>query len=370
MLQKLIAFFKRETVLCIAAVLAVASMFLVPPDAGYLDYIDLRTLGLLWALMLVMAGLQRLGIFDRMGRALLQRVHSTRQLALTLVLLPFFTSMLITNDVALLTFVPFAMEVLALCGQARLLIPVLLLQTLAANLGSMLTPLGNPQNLFLYAASGMALGDFLLLMLPYALLSLVMVVVGCCLPKREALALPPSEAQPPLPKRELFSYALLFLCCLAAVADIMPWYIALLLVLLRMLLADRKVLPLANYALLLTFIAFFVLIGNLGRIPAVRELIAALLDGREVLVSVVCSQFMSNVPAAILLAGFSEAWESLLVGVNIGGLGTIIASMASLITYQLLSARHPDLKGRYFKWFTLINVLCLIPLGILAWLLS
>ena len=187
---------------------------------------------------------------------------------------------------------------------------------------------------------------------------------------RSALSLPPAQTPPPLDWARLALYGLLFLLSLLAVAGLLPWYLALSAVLAALLLADRRVLQLANYALLLTFVCFFVLIGNLGRIPVLRELIASVLDGRELLVSVLCSQIMSNVPAAILLAGFSQAWEALLVGVNLGGLGTLIASMASLITYQLLSAEHPGLKGRYLGWFTLANVLCLLPLGLLAVILN
>lgn len=369
MREKFVAFARRETVLCIAAALAVASMCLVKPNAGYLGYLNLHTLGMLWTLMLVMAGLRQLGLFDRLGRALLRRVKSTRQLALTLVLLPFFTSMFITNDVALLTFAPFALEVLALSGQTGLLVPVLVLQTLAANLGSMLTPLGNPQNLFLYAQSGMALGQFLLLMLPYTLLSLALCVAGCCLVKKRGLSIAPAGAAAPLPRGLPALYGGLFGLCLLAVAGVIPYYLALAPTLALLLVFDRRVLPRANYALLVTFICFFVLIGNLGQIAAVRELIAAVIAGRETLVAVLCSQVMSNVPAAILLAGFSDAWEALIVGVNVGGLGTLIASMASLITYQLLAAEHPELKGRYFTRFTLANVACLLPLGLLAWAL-
>ena len=333
--MKLKRFLKQETVLSVAAVLAVLSMFFVPPDADYLGYIDLRTLAILFSLMTIMAGLRRQGVFDRMGRALLARTGSTLQLVLVLVGLCFFGSMIITNDVSLLTFVPFTFVVLSgLAPDTRraLTIPVVCMQTIAANLGSMLTPIGNPQNLYLYGKSGMSMAEFLLLMFPYTVVSLLLLVGW-------AVAV-----------------------CLLAVVRVLPYGVAFAAVLVCTLCADRSTLRNVDYSLLLTFVAFFIFIGNLGRIPAFSGWLQAILAGREVLVAVLASQVTSNVPAALLLSGFTDETAALIIGTNLGGLGTLIASMASLISYRQIARELPEEKGRYFKLFTLSNLIFLVIL--------
>ena len=176
MKEKLRYFFRQETVLCIAFILAICSMFFVPPSMEYITYVDFRTLAILFCLMITMAELRRTGIFQWVAQSFLGKVRKSWQLIWLLILLCFFSSMAVTNDVALITFVPFTFIVLDLMGaeaKKKLLVPVVVLQTIAANLGSMLTPVGNPQNLYLYGRAGLSLGDFILMMLPYALLSLL-----------------------------------------------------------------------------------------------------------------------------------------------------------------------------------------------------
>ena len=172
---------KRDPVLFASFLLATASAFLVPPSAAYLAYLDIRVLCLLLSLMLVVAGLKEAGLFHWMVDKLLRLVHSTRALSVALTCVCFFSSMLITNDVALITFVPLSILLLTETGKHSLLIPVIVLQTIAANLGSMLTPLGNPQNLYLYSVSGMAVSDFLLTMAFPTLISLLLLLAACCL---------------------------------------------------------------------------------------------------------------------------------------------------------------------------------------------
>ena len=361
-------FIKKEAVLCIALGLAVLSVFWQPVDREYLEYIDWDTLMLLFCLMAAMAGFQRLGVFQRIGDALLAAVTNTRSLLLILCFLPFFFSMFITNDVALITFVPFGMIVLQMCGKEKLVIPLVVLQTIAANMGSSLTPIGNPQNLYLYSKSGAKVGDFLLWMLPYTLVTGICIWLAVLFQKKEQVDYKPKKSGAVWGKKRKFyfiSYAVLFLFCLLSVAKVLPPLVLFLMALAFFLVADRKILWCIDYALLGTFIGFFIFIGNLGRLPAFRDFFAGILTGHETLAGVISSQVISNVPAALLLSGFTDKWESLVVGTNLGGLGTLIASMASLISYKQMVRQYPGLKGKYFLYFTLGNVgMLVILLGV------
>ena len=259
MLNRLFAFFKKEAVLCIATALALLSAFWVPPSGAYLVYIDFRVLALLFCLMLVVAGLQDIGLFRFLGARLLAGAGSTRQLCLILVLLCFFSSMLITNDVALITFVPFAVMILTMADQTGLLIPVIVLQTLAANLGSMLTPIGNPQNLYLYSAFSLSMGSFLLTMLPLTLLSLGLLLAAVLLLKNAPLALESGLPDCPAPATpRLLGWLLLFGVCLGCVLRVLPWPIMLVILCGTVLLLDRTLFAKVDYFLLLTFVCFFV----------------------------------------------------------------------------------------------------------------
>lgn len=372
-MKKIIEFFKAETVLAIALLLAVVSMFIVLPDAQYVEYIDFRTLGILFCLMAVMVGMQEVGLFRFTAEKLLVKVKNTTQLVLILVLLCFFFSMLITNDVALITFVPFTFIVLGMLGtevEKGLIIPVVVFQTIGANLGSMLTPMGNPQNLYLYGKSGMGLLSFLGLMLPYTALSLILLVLcslflgkkssegAIAVILREKTSLKGKE-------RALLRYGVLFVVSLLAVAHVLDYRICLGVVLAAFLIWDRALLKRVDYALLLTFIGFFVFIGNMGRVPFFNELLQKLVAGNEVVTSVVSSQVISNVPAALLLSGFTDNVEGLIVGTNLGGLGTLIASMASLISYKYIAKENKCSKGAYFGYFTIANVAFLVVLMVL-----
>lgn len=370
---KTLAFFKKETVLCVALILALFSMFLVPPDREYPGYIDFRTLAVLFCLMCVMAGLQKIGVFDRIARKLLGRVRSGSGLVLTLVLLCFFFSMLITNDVALITFVPFTFIVLRMLGtetEDRLLLPVVVLQTIGANLGSMLTPIGNPQNLYLYGKAGMSVGGFLMLMLPYTLLSLVLLTVLCVLQGRvcsrfSQLEKTASKEASLMEKKtacQLAVYLALFLLCLLVVGHILPWQAVLFVILAVLFVTDRQILTKVDYSLLLTFVGFFIFIGNVGRVPVFRAFLQSFIAGREIYTAVIASQVISNVPAALLLSEFTEDMAGLIVGTNLGGLGTLIASMASLISYKNVAKEAGERKGSYIALFTAWNIIFLAAL--------
>ena len=365
-MKKIISFMKKETVLTIATLLAVVSAFFVKPDRQYIGYIDFRTLGILFGLMVIMQGFQRTGLFDRIGKSLLQKTGKLWQLILVLVMLCFIFSMLITNDVSLLTFVPFSILVLKKCGQEQAMIPTVILQTVAANLGSMLTPIGNPQNLYLYGLMDCSIPEFMGILLPYTVMTFVLLLLSllCIRGKGQEISCRMEEGTEIKQSRKHRNliYGLLFLLALLVVARILPYGVLVTAVFLYTIIFDREALKGADYALLVTFVSFFILIGNLGRISLIRDALERFVSGREILTGVLASQVISNVPAAVLLSGFTENYRDLLVGVNLGGLGTLIASMASLISFKLYTKCYKENRGRYLRWFTLVNIIYLFLL--------
>lgn len=352
------SFLKKEPVLSIAAGLALVSAFLVPPSAGYIAYMDFRVLALLFCLMAVVAGFIDVGFFDFISSKLLGKTDNSKTIGLLLVNLCFFSAMLVTNDVALLTFVPLTLGILGTVPASELIF-VLVMETIAANLGSMATPVGNPQNLYLYSRYALSLPDFFAALTPLTLLSWLLIMAVMKLRKGSVQKLSYDKAAPRPDKRSLLILSVLFLLCIGSVVHLLPYPLCFLLVLLTFLLWKKQVLKAVDYTLLLTFVCFFVFVGNMGELEAVRTLVSRLLEGRELLVSALISQLISNVPAALMLSGFTENGRALLLGTNIGGLGTLWASLASLISFKLYS-RHPGAEsGRYFGSFTLWNVLFL-----------
>ena len=364
-MRALWTFCRQEPVLVTAALAALVSCCFVPPDREYLHYFDLRTLALLYALMLVVAGLREAGAFDWLARAACTRARTLRAMALWLVGLCFVSSMLITNDVALLTFVPFAAVLCGMTGQRRALLPIAVLQTAAANLGSMLTPVGNPQNLYLYSRYGFTAGEFFRITLPVWLLSGLLLALLCCLLPRTPLDPEGSSGSPP-ERRGLTVFLLLFAVCLLAVFRVIGWPLMLGIVAVVTLVFRRKLLLAPDFLLLLTFCAFFVFAGNLARLPAVDALLRSLLTGREYLTGLLASQVISNVPAALLLSGFTENGRALLLGVDVGGLGTPIASLASLIGMKLYARTEGAETGRFLLVFAAVNagLLLLLTLAV------
>ena len=366
MLTKIKTFIQKETVLFIAALCAVATMFLVPPSLAYWHYIDFRVLCLLLCLMAVVAGFKSLGAFQWLTWQLLRRIRSGRVLSLTLVMLPFFSSMLVTNDVALLIFIPFTLALLAQLGFEKAMIPIIVLQTVAANLGSMATPVGNPQNLFLYAAFDLSAGDFFSVTLPLTVVSFVALALAS-LP-----VLPRELSQQELKREEisnvrhLLIYAALFVLCLLTVFQVVAYPVTTAVIVAVLLVLNKELLKQIDYMLLLTFVCFFIVSENLGQVEWVRSFLQDLLGRSTLLTSIGASQIISNVPAAVLLSGFTDQWRDLLAGVNIGGLGTPIASLASLITLKLYM-RWPDANvGKFIGVFTIANVAGLMILILFA----
>ncbi|WP_026511017.1 SLC13 family permease [Butyrivibrio sp. LC3010] len=366
---------KSDPVLMAAWILAIISSVLVRPDSKYLSYIDFRSLGILWGLMIVIQGFRENSIFEKIGEILLKKVQTGRQLAAVLILMCFLGSMFITNDVALITFVPFALMTLHSCRREDMMIPVIVLQTVAANLGSMLTPIGNPQNLYLYGLTGMTLPDFVVCMLPYSLFSLLLLMISLLFIKNGASALKERSDNYQIvksfgSKKQVIVYSILFIIALITVLRVIPWYVMALIILATVAVMDGKILLRADYILLLTFIGFFIFTGNMGRIPAVSDFLMSVASGREYLISIIASQFISNVPATLMLSGFVTNYKELLIGVNIGGLGTLIASMASLISFKAYGNDYKDNKGKYILVFTIVNVVFLLALSCFKYFLT
>lgn len=367
MFSELKKFLKKEAVLSISFILAVVSCFFVVPDAQYAGYVDTHTLMLLFALMVVMAGMKELGVFQRIGEGLLKKIHSERGIAFVLIFLCFISSMLITNDVALITFVPLALLVLNMANMQSSVCLVITFMTIAANLGSMLTPIGNPQNLYLYAASGMTLGEFVKVMLPYTVSAAVLLTICSCIffrGKKTDFTIYGQVGA--LEKKSLMFYLFLFAICLLNVAKILPITAVFVIIVAAVFIQNKKLFLKVDYSLLATFVCFFVFIGNMGRISVFRELLVQVIKGNERIVAVISSQVISNVPAALLLSGFTSEWKELLIGTNLGGLGTLIASMASLISYKQIAQEYPEKKGKYFGIFTVWNVVFLAVLLIVS----
>ena len=444
-----------------ATVLAIISCFFVTPGREYLSYINWRTLILLFCLMAVVAGFAKAGVFRYISRKLSQRMKDTRRLSVGFMLLCFLLSMFVTNDVALVTVVPLTLLTMMGCSE-KAKIQTLVQETIAANLGSMLTPFGNPQNLYLTSYYGIGMGEFLRLMLPYTGVALVILLLQTLISPKEGLGGRAREAGTPeegaseagvlegrvkeagIPERgaseagipegrakgavtpggaseagiqeerakgaeapegknreaaplyesaenltgkdemyeealrekllrskgrlvSILLYGILFIVSMFSVARILDYRILFGIILITILVYDRSVLRNVNYTLLLTFVSFFVLIGNLGAMTQIQAALTQMIEGRELLTAILSSQIISNVPAAVLLSGFTDQGKALIVGTDLGGLGTLIASMASIITFQLYSLESGAKKGKYLLTFTLWNVIDLVILGAVAY---
>lgn len=348
---------KKDTILTVSMICAVLSMFLVPPSAAYAGYVDFRVLALLFCLMVVVAGFQECGLFVLMARKLLSGENNFRQLSFMLVMLPFFTSMVITNDVALLTFVPFTILILDMIGEKKYMAWIVVLQTVAANLGSMATPVGNPQNLFLYGRFAVPAASFFQTLLPLTLLSFILLTASVFRIPKTSMQIrfdTPKKAEKPAVHPVFF--LLLFILCLTSVFRVLDYRIVLAVTVICLLIFDRKLFRSADYLLLLTFVCFFVFAGNMGQLEGLKSFMADILNRNPVLFSALTSQFISNVPAAVLLSGFTSDWKALLIGTNLGGLGTPIASLASLISLKFYIKELPGKVSHYLAVFTAVNL--------------
>jgi len=353
-LRGIFSFFRRNVVMTVALCAAIITSFIVPPDAQYIGYFDFKTLSCLFCVLAVVCALRHIHFFYILAEQVVRRFKTARLSVLVLVYITFIGSMFIANDMALLTFLPLGYFVLTTTNKQKYMAVTFILQNIAANLGGMLTPFGNPQNLYLYTKFNIPTPEFMAIMAPPFALAIVLITVCCFLfIKPEPLELPENYVK--LPKRLTVLYLVLFALSIAIVFRGIPYWVGLIIIPLVLLFVDRKALAAVDYPLLLTFAFFFVFSGNMARIDAVRNLLSALLDKSTLLFSTLSCQVISNVPSAILLSQFTENYRDLLVGVNIGGTGTLIASLASLITFTQYTRYNPGRGGYYIKLFSLFN---------------
>ena len=367
-LRKIGAFAKKNAVLLIALACAAITSVIVPPDAAYLDYFDLKTLTCLFCTLAVVCALKNIHFFTVLARKIVQCTGNLRMAALALVWVTFIGSMLISNDMALLTFLPLGFFVLSYTGMQKYMAFVFIMQNIAANLGGMLTPFGNPQNLYLYSFFNIPTGEFMGIMaIPFAA-AIALITICCLFLPRTKLDMP-TESEQKLPVARTVIYLVLFALALVVVFRIVPYWLGLIVITAALLLMDRKALMQVDYGLLATFVCFFIFAGNMARIPAVSTLLGSLLEKNTLIFSVLSCQVISNVPSAILLSQFTADYPALLLGVNIGGAGTLIASLASLITFREYCAHNPGKAGSYLAKFTAFNFGFVIVLGAIGLLI-
>lgn len=356
-------FVKKNVVMFVAMVAAFITCFIVPPDSEYVNYFDLRTLSCLFITLAVVCALRNIKFFTILARRLVQITGTLRTLFLMLICITFVGSMLIANDMALITFLPLGYFALSVTKKEKYVAYLFILQNISANLGGMITPFGNPQNLYLYSYYNIPTGEFCSIMLLPFLLAISMLAVCCMFVKNEKLEI--NEKFPErLPKKKTVLYIVLFAISLLVVFRIVPVIAGLLIVLIVLMITDRDALVMVDYPLLLTFFFFFVFAGNLARIDLVNEFFSRLLEWDTLLVSVLSCQVISNVPTAILLSQFTGDYQALLIGVNIGGAGTLISSLASLITFSEFKLMYPKQTKKYLVMFGIINLIFLVVMTV------
>ncbi len=340
---------------------AVITSFIIPVDREYIGYFDFKTLSCLFSVLAVVCALKNINFFYMLARKVVKRFKTVRWSVIALVYITFIGSMLIANDMALLTFLPLGYFVLSTTGQQKYMAFTFIMQNIAANLGGMLTPFGNPQNLYLYTKYEIPNLEFMQIMAPPFVLSIALLTL-CCIVfiRQEALVIADEPMR--LNKRRTAIYLVLFALAIIIVFRVIPYWVGLIVILVSLLILDPKALKMVDYPLLLTFVFFFIFAGNMARIDAIRTFFCALLEKNTLVFSVLSCQVISNVPSAILLSQFTGNYPDLLVGVNIGGVGTLISSLASLITFREYVKNNPGRTGYYIKQFSLFNFSFLIIL--------
>ncbi len=352
----MLGFIRRNPVLTIAAAAALITSVIVPPDAEYLGYFDFRTLTCLFCTLAVICALGEIRFFYVCAEKIISFAKNLRLATIALVYITFAGSMLIANDMALITFLPLGYIVLRCTGNERHMAYVFILQNIAANLGGMLTPFGNPQNLYLYSYFGIPEGEFMLTMLPPFIFAVTLITLCCLVLPKAPLSY--SSEHSKLPRRRLIAYLALFSLSILVVFRGVPYILGLAVIVVALFFLDRRALSKVDYGLLLTFVCFFIFSGNMSRIPAVQAMMGSLIGGSDIKTlfsSALSCQAISNVPSAILLSKFAGSWRALLYGVNIGGCGTLISSLASLITFRTYNKHNPGRAKAYVVKFSVVN---------------
>lgn len=361
-IKKTVKIIKNNIVLITAICLALLTSFIVSPDKKYVGYFDYKTLTCLFCTLAVVCALKNIDFFYILARRIITSCKNTRICILALVYITFLGSMLIANDMALITFLPLGYYILKFSRKEKLMAYVFILQNIAANLGGMLTPFGNPQNLYIYTKYNISNVKFIKIMFPPFILSIIIITTCCLFIKPEKIHLEKDDKT--LNLKRTILYFILFALSILIIFRAIPYLVGLIVVPLSLIILDKKALKKVDYSLLFTFVSFFVFAGNMARIEAVNNFFSGLLEKSTLLTSVLSCQFISNVPSAILLSKFTNNYKELLLGVNIGGVGTLIASLASLITFKEYIKHNPNKKLYYLKIFSLLNFSFLIILVI------
>lgn len=359
--SKILDFVSKNIVLVIAAILAIISCFIVKPDAQYLEYFDFKTLTCLFCTLAVICALKNIRFFTITANKIVALTGNTRSLALTLVYITFIGSMFLANDMALLTFLPLGYISLSATKKEKYMAPIFIIQNISANLGGMLTPFGNPQNLYIYAKFNIPTMEFMSIMALPFVLSIILFTVCCLFIPKEALSIN-NEENEKIDKKKTAFYLVLFAMTILMVFRVIPYYVCLPIILFSIMIMDKKALAKVDYLLLLTFVCFFLLAGNISRIEVVNTFFSTLLEKNTLLTSILSCQVISNVPSAILLSEFTTNYKELLLGVNIGGVGTLISSLASLITFREYTSHVKGKTAQYVGLFSALNFGFLIVL--------
>lgn len=361
--SKIFDFISKNTVLVIAATLALLSCFIIKPDEQYIGYFDFKTLTCLFCTLAVICALKNIHFFTITAKKIVALTGNTRTLSLALVYITFIGSMFLANDMALLTFLPLGYISLSATRKEKYMAPVFIIQNIAANLGGMLTPFGNPQNLYIYTKFNIPTIEFMGIMIFPFILSIILFTVCCLFIPKEELTLNNEEDEKINTKKATF-YLVLFAMTILMVFRVIPYYVCLPIIFSAILISDRKALTKVDYPLLLTFVCFFLLAGNISRIEIVNTFFSALLEKNTLLTSILSCQVISNVPSAILLSEFTTNYKELLLGVNIGGVGTLISSLASLITFREYTSHVKGKTAQYVGLFSAFNFGFLIVLTV------
>ena len=367
--NKIKQFIKDNLVLIIAIIAAIITSFIIPPDATYLTYFDFKTLSCLFCVLAVVCALRNIRFFYTLAKAIVRKFKNAKIAILALVYITFIGSMLIANDMALITFLPLGYFILHSTKKEKYLAFAFIMQNIAANLGGMLTPFGNPQNLYLYSKFNISDGEFISIMFPPFIVAIIL-ITACCLIFVKSEPLEIEEKAASLPVGRVIIYLALFAVAIMMVFRFMPYWLGLIIIPIALLFLDRQALLQVDYGLLFTFVFFFIFAGNMGRIEAVRSFFSYLLNINTLVFSAMSCQFISNVPSAILLSQFTDNYKELLLGVNIGGAGTLIASLASLITFKEYSKQDPKHTFGYIVKFTAFNFAFLIILTVFCYLIK
>lgn len=353
-MMKSIHFAKEQFVLTIAFIAMLVTCIFVPVDAMYLGYFNWRTLATLFCTLAVVAAFSHIHVFEILSKTIVLKLHNLRNATLGIVMITFVGSMLLANDMALLTFLPLGFYVLNSTNHKKAMGFTFIMQNIAANLGGMLTPFGNPQNLYLYAYYNIDTLEFMRIMLPTFMTATVLILGVCCFVKPTPLELK-KDNEYQLNKERTIIYSILFICSILIVFRVIPYLLGTIVITIILYIMDKKAIKEVNYPLLATFCVFFVFSGNMARIPAVNDFFTQVLPINTLLFGILSCQIISNVPSSVLLSHFTSDYHSLLPAVNIGGCGTLIASLASLITFTEFKKHNPDKVKGYLVLFSVIN---------------